>query len=523
MQTGDEAVGETIRQEAWRGQAAPTDAMAVRARLVPSLVVFVVVAGVYALLAWNRLGAPSAQFHFVDLAYGLMHGRLHTDTPTDHSSRVRPDDPPGYRDALKRVEQSGGWNDWSVIRKLTLRDGEVVMGRYPWEGDQTDRRFLFHTNDNRELKITPEELARTCGESGKRICDERIHYVSFPPVPALVFMPLVAIWGYDTNDVLVTVLVGGLNAVLLFWFLELLVARGHSRRSQRDNLWLTFAFAFGTVAFFSSVRGEVWFTALVFGVAINLGFMLAALDLKHPILAGLMLGLGFGTRTPILFCGMFFAWQLFFPGNRWFLVGDDKAAAWRGLVLKGALFALPLVMVLGALALYNEARFGEAGEFGHAYLSGGAYDRVRDHGMFSFTYLNRNLLSGLVAMPRFTSEPPYVLVSNHGLGLFVTTPLLFLLMRPVAMPPIRRALWLTVLAAAVPGFFYQNTGWIQFGYRFALDYLPYVFALLAVEDKPIGTKVKVLIIVGILVNLFGAITFGRMGQFYYETIMPGAT
>lgn len=94
------------------------------------------------------------------------------------------------------------------------------MGRYLGEGEQTDRRFLFHTNDNRELRITPEELARTCGESGRRICDERIHYVSFPPVPALVFLPLVAIWGYDTNDVLVTVLVGGLNAVLLFWFLR---------------------------------------------------------------------------------------------------------------------------------------------------------------------------------------------------------------------------------------------------------------------------------------------------------------
>jgi len=495
-----------------------------RARLVPSVVVFVVVAGVYALLAWNRLGQPSPQFHFVDLAHSFLEGRPDTETPSDHSSRVDADDPPGYRDALRRVEQSGGWNDWSVIRKLTLRDGEVVMGRYPWEGEQSDRRHLFHTTDWRELKITPEELARTCGESGRRACDERIYYVSFPPFPAVVFLPLVAIWGYDTNDVLVTVLVGGLNAVLLFWLLELLAVRGHSRRSQRDNLWLTYAFAFGTVAFFSSVRGEVWFTALVFGVALNLGFMLAALDLKHPILAGLLLGCAFATRTPILFCGVFFAWQVFFPGNRFFLSGDgDKRAAWRRVVMKSALFGAPLVVILALLAVYNDARFGDPGEFGHAYLQGGAYDRVRDHGMFSFTYLNRNLLSGLVAMPRFTTESPYVLVSNHGLGLFVTTPLLFMLMRPAAMPPIRRALWLAVLAAAVPGFFYQNTGWIQFGYRFALDYLPYVFALLAVEDKAIGRTAKVLIVVGIIVNLFGAITFGRMGMFYYETVLPGAT
>jgi len=493
--------------------------------LKPSILVFVVVSGIYSLAAWDRLLQPSPQFHFVDLAESIMHGRLDTKAPTDHSRGSSPEDPPGYRQALERVEKSGGWNDWAVIRKLTLRDGEVVMGRYPWEGDATDRRFLFHTNDNRELKITPEELARTCGESGRRVCDERIYYVSFPPVPALVFLPLAAIWGYDTNDVVVTVLVGGLNAVLLFWFLQLLVLRGHSKRSVRDNLWLTFAFAVGTVAFFSSVRGEVWFTALVFGIALNLGFMMAALDLRHPVLAGLMLGLAFGTRTPILFCGVFFAWQLFFPGNRWFLSGEglDRRAALVGVVKKALAFGAPLAIVLALLAIYNDARFGDPGEFGHGYLTGGAGDRVRDHGMFSFTYLNRNLLSGLVAMPRFTGESPYVLVSNHGLGLFVTTPLFFFLMRPAAMPPIRRALWLAVLAAAVPGFFYQNTGWVQFGYRFALDYMPYLFALLAVEDKPLGRTAKVLIVVGIVVNLFGAITFGRMGMFYYETVMPGAT
>ncbi|MFO0746806.1 MAG: glycosyltransferase family 87 protein [Myxococcota bacterium] len=495
----------------------------------PTILVFVVVSSVYALLSWNRILQPSPQFHFIDLAHSILEGRLDTDAPEDHSSRTKDDDAPGYREALKRVEESGGWNDWSTIRKLTTKDGEVLMGRYPWEGESNDKRWLFYTNDNRELKITPEELARTCGENGRRLCDERIHYVSFPPVPALVFLPFVAVWGYDTNDVLITVLVGGLNAVLLFWFLQLLVIRGHSRRSTGDNLWLTFAFAFGTVAFFSSVRGEVWFTALVFGVALNLGFMLAALDLKHPIWAGIFLGLAFGTRTPILFCGIFFAWQLFFPGNRWFLrpdadgVAPEPRAAWMAVAKKAVAFGLPLAVILAGLAVYNEVRFGEYGEFGHNYLSGGAGDRVRDHGMFSFTYLNRNLLSGLVSMPRLLSDAPYVLVSNHGLGLLVTTPLFFYLMRPAALPPIRRALWLAVLVAAVPGFFYQNTGWIQIGYRFALDYIPYLMALLAVEDKRLGRTAKILIIVGILVNLFGAITFGRMGQFYYETVMPGAT
>lgn len=484
----------------------------------PSALIFAIVVVAYSLCAWDRLLEPSPQFHFVDLAESFLHGRLDTDTPRERSQTKRDDDPRGYREAIARSEKAGGWNDWAYVRVLTLKDGEVLRGRFPWEGGEGERRHLFHTDDNRELKVVvPDDLARTCGESGRGLCDERVYFISFPPFPAIALLPVVAVFGYDTNDVLITVLLGGLNAVLLFWFLQLLVIRGHSRRSTRDNMWLTIAFALGTVTFFSSVRGEVWFSALVFGVAVNIGYMMAALDLKHPIVAGLLLGCGFATRAPILFCVAFFAWQLFFAGNRW-----DRTRI-KEILVTGTKFAVPLVAILLALAWYNKARFGDPGEFGHAYLQGSAYDRVRDHGMFGFTYLNRNLLSGLLAMPRFMSEPPYVMVSNHGLGLLFTTPLFFYLLWPKEKTALRWPLWAAVMAAAIPGLFYQNTGWVQFGFRFAMDYMPYLFALIAIGGRPIDKKALVLIAFGIAVNLFGAITFGRAARFYYETLMPGAT
>jgi len=484
----------------------------------PSALIFVAVVAVYAALAGNRILQPSPQFHFVDLAQSWMDGRLDTDTPRQRSADAHPDDPSGYREAIARTERAGGWNDWASMRKLTLRGGDVVVGHFPFEHEGAERKKLFHTTDRREFVIDfPADLARTCGQRGHSLCDERVYFISFPPFPGVVMLPFVAAIGYNTNDVLITVLVGGLNAVLLFWFLQLLVTRGHSKRNQRDNVILTLAFAFGTVAFFSSVRGEVWFTALIMGIAVNIGFMMASLDLKHPMLAGLLIGLGFATRTPILFCGMFFAWQLFFPGNIW------QRGRWPVILKTGIKFAVPLVAVLAVLAWYNASRFGDPGEFGHAFLSGGAGERVRTHGMFSFAYLNRNLLSGLLAMPRFTTEAPYVMISNHGIGMLATTPFMFFLLWPRERPPLRVALWLAVAAAAIPGFFYQNTGWVQFGFRFALDYMPYLFALLALGDRPIDRKFMILIGIAILVNLFGAATFGRAPQFYYETLLPGST
>ncbi|MCB9728070.1 MAG: hypothetical protein H6744_11595 [Deltaproteobacteria bacterium] len=482
----------------------------IRADLRTAVALFVIVAAAYGLTAWDRLLRPSPQFHFVDLAQSFLDGRLDTDTPEQPAWRTESGDPRGYRDAIRRTVDAGGWNDWAAIRTLTLRDGTVVRGVFPWAGAQDETRHLFHTLDNEERKVViPGDLARTCGENGRSLCDRTDHYVSFPPFPGVAMIPFVAVWGYDTNDVLITVLVGALNAVLLFLFLQLLVRRGHSTRSRRDNAWLAIAFALGTAAFFASNRGEVWFSALVFGVALNVLFMMAALDLRHPILAGLFLGLGMATRTPIAFCVAFFAWQLFMPQNRW------QSGRWREILVKGTLFSLPLLAVGGLLLAYNQARFGLPFEFGHSFLSGGAADRVRDHGLFSTWYLNLNLQAALVNVPRVIGDAPFVLITKHGLGLLFSTPILFLLMRPAAMPPIRRALWLAVAAAAIPGLLYQNTGWEQFAYRFAMDYLPYLIALLAVGGRPLTGRVKAVILFGVAVNLFGAITFGRMPWFYY--------
>ncbi|MEC9073053.1 MAG: glycosyltransferase 87 family protein, partial [Myxococcota bacterium] len=401
--------------------------------------IFLITSVIYGLVAWDRLPEASKQFHFVDLAHSMLAGRLDTDTPKQSHRRTNSEDPPGYREAIKRTTTGGGWNDWASLKTLTLEDGTVVRGRFPWPKAGGEQRHIFHTVDGEERKVViPQDLSRTCGTNRRQPCNETHHYVSFPPFPAVVMMLPSLVWGYNTNDVLITVLFAGLNAALLFWLLQLLVVRGHSDRTSRENLWWTLLFAFGSVTFFSSVRGEVWFTALVMGVTLNLGFMLAALDLRHPWLAGLMLGLGMATRTPIAFCFVFFAWQLFLPNGRW------EGGRWREIFGRGAAFAVPILVCGGLLIAYNLARFDLPFEFGHAYLSGGAGDRIRDHGLFSTWYLNKNLSAALINMPHFSSEAPYLKITKHGLGMFIAAPALLLLLRPKSVQPLTLALWATV-------------------------------------------------------------------------------
>jgi hypothetical protein len=56
---------------------------------------------------------------------------------------------------------------------------------------------------------------------------------------------------------------------------------------------------------------------------------------------------------------------------------------------------------------------------------------------------------------------------------------------------------------------YQNTGWRQFGYRFSNDYSPLLFILLAIDQRPRGWLFRAAATWGVVVNLFGAITFDR--------------
>ena len=62
-------------------------------------------------------------------------------------------------------------------------------------------------------------------------------------------------------------------------------------------------------------------------------------------------------------------------------------------------------------------------------------------------------------------------------------------------------------AVALLDLLYQNSGWIQFGYRFSLDYSVSLFALLALGGRRFGVGFRALLRWRCAVNLFGAITF----------------
>jgi len=345
-------------------------------------------------------------------------------------------------------------------------------------------------------------------------------YVSFPPFPAVIMLPVVAVAGTaeKVRDGQIWLWLAGIGPAVLFLALEKLRRAGHSERSERVNLLLAGVFAFGTVYFFTAEQGTVWFAAHVVAVALSALYLLFALDAEHPVLAGLMIVLAFATRGPSVALGAaFFAFEALrvsrTPGVASFWQSIDRRALLRRL----ALFTLPILPVLAVIMWLNLIRFGSVFEFGHNLLVIGWRPRIEKWGLFSYHYLPKNLGVMLTSLPWIAKVPSHLQINVHGLALWVTTPIFLCLLWPRRTGALWRGLAISAALIAVCDLLYQNTGWQQFGYRFSNDYALLLMAMLAVGGFRMGRRFWAAAAVGVLINAFGAFTYDRAGyeRFYF--------
>ena len=311
---------------------------------------------------------------------------------------------------------------------------------------------------------------------------------------------------------------------VLFLALEKLARFGRSERTERENATLALLFALGSVYFFSAVQGTVWYAAHAVAAGLAALYLLFALEAERPLLAGTMLALGFATRAPLLFAVPLFVFELArvclrdgvsFSSERWgALRALDRARFARGL----ALFALPIAAVFAATLALNAARFGDPFEVGYRHLEVVWHARIEKWGLFGYHYLARNLAVVMTSLPWHGDENVPFRITGNGLALWLTTPLYFWLFWPKRTHAPHLALAVTAVFVALPSFFYQNSGWVQFGYRFSNDYAVFLFALLAVGARRFGVAFAALGAWAIVVNAFGAATFNRAEAAPYYVI-----
>ena len=108
--------------------------------------------------------------------------------------------------------------------------------------------------------------------------------------------------------------------------------------------------------------------------------------------------------------------------------------------------------------------------------------------------------------PALTATFPYYRPDGLGMSALITSPALLLAVRA---PWRDRRSWFLLIAAIlvlIPTLLYYGGGWLQYGYRYFLDSVPFIIALcgLAVVHRGhLGTVWKAAIAFGTLVMVLG--------------------
>jgi hypothetical protein len=331
-------------------------------------------------------------------------------------------------------------------------------------------------------------------------------YVPFAPFPAILLMPLVAVIGPITADQWETGINAGLAAtvVLLSWW----VAGRIGVLRLRDRLALAVLLGFSTQVWWVTTRGGVWHTGHLIAMILTLLLLAEMFGRQRAFLMGLLVGLAFLTRAPVAFAAPSVALWLV-AGDRLLPAGTRDVSTWlRGLPWRAwILLAAGLAPSVLFFLWYNIVRFGDPLQSGYALATVPDWlEQIREQGLFSLSHLGMNFDYLFLKVPAQIPDFPYFRPDGLGMSVFITSP--GLLLAVLAPWRDRRAWWLLLAAVLVliPTLLYYGGGWLQYGYRYFLDSIPFVWALVAMAIARRGRMwwwAWLLIGWGVLVGLGG--------------------
>lgn len=321
-------------------------------------------------------------------------------------------------------------------------------------------------------------------------------YVAYGLTPALLMLPLVAVWGLAVHQALFFAMLGG--AAVALWHATL----GKLGVDTERRWVLTHVLGAGSLFwFYAGEGGRTWW---IMHVAVVFFLLLAIYDCvgrQRAWVAGLAFGLAVLSRQSVFLALPFFVFLLW---------RDDRAAGGPSIWGKAWRFALPLGLLLAFNAYYNYARFGSLMDNGYARVISET-DQL-PYGFFHLHYLAENVKTYLYAAPKALVQFPWFDPTMGGFSIFITTPALLL----AFFADWRQRLNQLALVALLPiwAFYlvYYWSGYAQFGCRYSLDFLPFALLLIASAARKQGLMtLKLLLLGGVVVQVWGIFWWNMKG------------
>jgi len=312
-----------------------------------------------------------------------------------------------------------------------------------------------------------------------------LYYIIEAPFPAILLLPFVAIFG-GANQTLLAVALAAV-AVGAAWKLG-------ERFGLRPatNAWICAFLLAGTDLLWCAMLGDVWFVAHVGAVCFTFLALVELAGKRRPWLVMLWAACAFESR---------FSLVLAVPVYVALMVAEARASERARVIASAAAVLVPVAILWVA---YNELRWGTWSDIGYSAWYHQDQAGLPYGSPFRLQYLGYQLRSFFVQLPSWTPVFPWLVPGMSGVALTWTSPALVLAF--FARKPTRlvAALWAAAILTALPNLLYYVNGFAQFGMRHALDFVPFLVALMMLTARERLPRWGVALIVwSVLVGLWG--------------------
>jgi hypothetical protein len=305
-----------------------------------------------------------------------------------------------------------------------------------------------------------------------------------PVIPYLLFVPFHPLWA--PAHWIIPAVLGAVAA-----WLALPLARRYGPEGPA-TYWLAALGAFGTLLLTQASLGNFYYLAQVEAVLFTFVALIEWQGKRRPWLLALAFGLAGLARPTLLLAAVPFGLVLLYESR-----DRLRVALTYGVPLAGS------VLLMG---LFDFARFGSPLETGYGLSRISADLAVRrSQGLFSLSHLPDNVRLLVAGAFSLRSRFPYLVPDPNGTSLLLTSPALLMALLAGLRDRTVQVLWAATAIVAVPVLLYCGYGGpVTYGYRYALDFIPFLFALSAIGARRHFAAIeKVAILASILFVSYG--------------------
>ncbi len=330
------------------------------------------------------------------------------------------------------------------------------------------------------------------------------HYVIEGPVPAVMLMPLVALFGRAANQTAFACVVAGLS-VAVAWHIARRLGAGPAMAAL-----LAAFFALGTDLTWCAIYGAVWFVAHVGAVFFALLAVAELLGKRRAWVVTALLVLAAGSRFTMILALL--------PCAAYALA---RAPAKRRVPAAAAALAV-LAVAAGVDVAYNVARWGVPNDIG--YVAWYHQDQIGEPtgSPFRLAYFGYELEAFFLALPSFVNHYPWFVPRVDAVALEVTSPALVLaFFARGGERGFVPAMWAAAVLTAAPSFLYYANGGAQFGMRHALDFEPFLFPLIVLAAARVPRPLTVALLgFSMAAGIWGIWYWRTFYDFYLVHVLP---